>query len=50
MSTRQTAETLHLAVKTIETYYAHIKQKLGLESMRELRVYAARWVQSEGTS
>ena len=35
-STRQIAEKLHLSVKTVETYQAHIKDKLSLHSGREL--------------
>jgi DNA-binding NarL/FixJ family response regulator len=37
------ATELHLSVKTIETYQAHIKQKLGLRSAAELGEKAARW-------
>lgn len=38
------ATELHLSVKTIETYQAHIKQKLGLESAAELSEKATHWV------
>ncbi len=38
------ATELHLSVKTIETYQAHIKQKLGLHSAAELNQKAARWM------
>ena len=38
------ATELHLSVKTIETYQAHIKQKLGLQSAAELSEKATRWV------
>jgi len=34
--TRQIAESLHLSIKTVETYQAHIKSKLSLRSGREL--------------
>ena len=34
--TRQIAEKLHLSIKTVETYQAHIKEKLSLQSGREL--------------
>jgi DNA-binding NarL/FixJ family response regulator len=37
------ATELHLSVKTIETYQAHIKQKLGLRSAAELSDKAAHW-------
>jgi len=32
--TRQIAEELHLSVKTVESYYAHIKEKLSLKNVR----------------
>lgn len=41
--TRQIAEELQLSVKTVETYQAHIKQKLGLKSGRELIQHAIQW-------
>jgi DNA-binding NarL/FixJ family response regulator len=41
--TRQIAEELHLSVKTVETYQAHLKEKLVLRNSRELVQYAARW-------
>src|SRR5436309_3760893 len=37
------ATELHLSVKTIETYQAHIKQKLGLHNAAELSEKAAHW-------
>jgi DNA-binding NarL/FixJ family response regulator len=37
------ATELHLSVKTIETYQAHIKEKLGLHSAAELSKKAAHW-------
>src|SRR6201985_2203139 len=39
-STRQIAEQLHLSIKTVETYQAHIKDKLSLHSVRELVQHA----------
>jgi DNA-binding NarL/FixJ family response regulator len=39
-STRQIAEKLHLSIKTVETYQAHIKEKLSLHSGRELVQHA----------
>jgi len=42
-STRQIAEELHLSVKTVESYQAHLKDKLGLKNSRELVQYATRW-------
>ncbi len=38
--TRQIAEELHLSVKTVESYQAHIKEKLALRSSRELMQHA----------
>jgi DNA-binding NarL/FixJ family response regulator len=38
------ATELHLSVKTIETYQAHIKEKLGLHSAAELSDKASRWM------
>ena len=42
--TREMAEKLHLSIKTIETYRAHIKDKLGLQDANELLRTAIRWV------
>ena len=44
--TRRIAEKLHLSIKTIETYRAHIKEKLNLASAAELLQYAIQWVSS----
>lgn len=46
-STREMAEKLHLSVKTIETYRAHIKDKLGFEDANELLRSAIQWVNAE---
>jgi DNA-binding NarL/FixJ family response regulator len=46
-STREMAEKLHLSVKTIETYRAHIKEKLNLQDASELRRAAIQWVNTE---
>lgn len=46
-STREIAEQLHLSVKTIETYRAHIKEKLHLRSGTELMQRAIHWVETE---
>ena len=48
--TRQIAEELHLSVKTVESYYAHIKEKLTLKNARELVQHAVQWVASQGQS
>ena len=45
--TRKIAEELHLSVKTIETYRAHIKEKLGLSNATELVRQAVQWVEQQ---
>jgi DNA-binding NarL/FixJ family response regulator len=45
--TRQISERLHLSIKTIETYRAHIKEKLSLANAAELLQYAIQWVSSQ---
>ena len=47
--TRQIAEELHLSVKTVESYQAHIKEKLSLKNARELVQRAIQW-SDQGTS
>ncbi len=46
-STREIAEQLSLSIKTIETYRAHIKDKLQLRSGTELMQRAIHWVENE---
>jgi DNA-binding NarL/FixJ family response regulator len=41
------AKQLNLSVKTIETYQARLKEKLGLESAEDLFRYALSWVTSQ---
>jgi DNA-binding NarL/FixJ family response regulator len=41
--TRRIAEKLHLSVKTVESYQAHIKEKLALQSSRDLVQRAIEW-------
>jgi len=48
--TRQIAEELHLSVKTVESYQAHIKEKLSLRSARELMQHAIQWNMNEKTT
>jgi DNA-binding NarL/FixJ family response regulator len=48
--TRQIAEQLHLSVKTVESYQAHIKEKLSLHSARELTQRAIQWNMNEKAS
>lgn len=47
--TRQIAEELHISVKTVESYQAHIKEKLALRSSRELMQHAIQWNMHEKT-
>ena len=48
--TRQIAKELHLSIKTVESYQAHIKDKLSLRSARELMQHAIQWNMSEKTA
>ena len=41
--TREIAEALHLSIKTVESYQAHIKEKLSLPSARALMQRAIEW-------
>ena len=45
--TREIADKLRLSAKTIETYKAHLKEKLGLASAAELARFAIEWARSE---
>ena len=47
--TRQIAEQLHISIKTVESYQAHIKEKLSLRSARELMQHAIQWNMNEKT-
>ena len=47
--TRQIAEELHISVKTVESYQAHIKEKLSLKNARELVQRAIQWTVAEQT-
>jgi DNA-binding NarL/FixJ family response regulator len=49
-STRQIAEDLHVSIKTVESYQAHIKEKLSLRSSRELMQHAIQWNIGEKTA
>ena len=50
LATREIADELHLSVKTVETYQAHIKDKLSLRSGRELIQHAIQWKMNEKTA
>ncbi|MGH9744664.1 MAG: response regulator transcription factor [Candidatus Acidiferrales bacterium] len=41
--TRQIADELHVSTKTVESYQAHIKEKLSLRNARELVQHAVEW-------
>jgi DNA-binding NarL/FixJ family response regulator len=41
--TRQIADELHVSTKTVESYQAHIKEKLALRNARELVQYEVEW-------
>jgi DNA-binding NarL/FixJ family response regulator len=49
-ATRQIAEELHLSIKTVESYQAHLKEKLSLKNLRELVQYAIQWAITEKES
>lgn len=49
MGPTRIAEKLHLSVKTIETYRAHIKRKLNLPDAAALRKCAIQWAQNHKT-
>jgi DNA-binding NarL/FixJ family response regulator len=44
LTTEQVAEAMHVSPKTVETYRARIKDKLGLSNVNELIQRAAQWV------
>ncbi len=48
LNTRQIAEAMKLSSKTVETYRARIKDKLGVQTMAELSRAAAQWVLENG--
>jgi DNA-binding NarL/FixJ family response regulator len=47
LGTRAIARQLEVAVKTVESHHAHIKEKLGLDSVRQLVRVAVSWAESE---
>jgi DNA-binding NarL/FixJ family response regulator len=44
LTTEQVAEKMHVSPKTVDTYRARIKEKLGLTSMSEVMQRATQWV------
>jgi DNA-binding NarL/FixJ family response regulator len=46
LGTSEIAERLKLSIKTVETYRAHLKEKLALADASELRQYAIQWLAS----
>ncbi len=47
-TTRQIADNLHLSAKTVQAYYARIKEKLGAARALEMLREAIRWIEAEG--
>jgi DNA-binding NarL/FixJ family response regulator len=47
-SVKEIAEHLYLSPKTIETYRAHLKEKLGIQTSQQLARRAYQWVESGG--
>jgi DNA-binding NarL/FixJ family response regulator len=45
--TREIADDLRVSIKTVESYQAHIKEKLALKNARELVQHAFQWVTRE---
>jgi DNA-binding NarL/FixJ family response regulator len=45
--TREIADDLRISVKTVESYQAHIKEKLALKNAREMAQHAFQWVTRE---
>jgi DNA-binding NarL/FixJ family response regulator len=50
LGTRQIADALHLSVKTVESYQAHLKEKLSLRTGRELMQHAIQWKLNDKSS
>jgi DNA-binding NarL/FixJ family response regulator len=44
LDTKEVADTMHVSIKTVETYLGRIKEKLNLKSGRELIQRAAQWL------
>jgi DNA-binding NarL/FixJ family response regulator len=43
MTTESIAEKMHVSPKTVETFRARIKEKLGIANLTELIQWAAQW-------
>ncbi len=50
LGTRQIADVLHLSMKMVESYQAHLKEKLSLRTGRELMQHAIQWKLSDRPS
>jgi DNA-binding NarL/FixJ family response regulator len=46
-SSKEIADQLHLASKTIETYRSRIKEKLSFKNSTEMMYHAVKWVENE---
>src|SRR5262249_52883274 len=44
---REISNSLHLSISTVETYRAHIKQKLGLQNAAQLVQHAVQWANAQ---
>ena len=47
LTTHQIAEKMHVSPKTVETFRARIKEKLGLSNAVELVQHAVQWVMAK---
>ena len=47
LTTQQIAERMHVSHKTVETYRARIKEKLGLTNAVELVQHAVQWIMAK---
>ncbi len=48
LNSREIAEQLHLALTTVDSYRARIKEKLGIRNAAELYQRAAQWLAGRG--
>jgi DNA-binding CsgD family transcriptional regulator len=48
LSTRAIAGNMRISIKTVQTYYAHIKRKMGLSSVPDIIRHAVHWTGPAG--